>query len=776
MSVSVGVWTLVSISLERYFAICRPLTSRSWQTRSHAYRVIVCIWLASAACSSPIAIYSQYTQIGETGRHKCRETWPSSLGEKGYTIFLDIILLSVPLLLMSVMYSLISFRLYRGIQQERRIQRLILQNGQGGIPGSRSVNGALYAARLSKKCMIVRWRSNQQQQLQPHEQHAMRNHNPDRSIQAKRKVIQMLAVLVLEFFICWTPLFVMNTWVLIDKKGVYGSLGRIGVSLIQLLAYVSSCSNPITYCFMHRKFRKAFKSTVMRCCSRSDGEELPAFRELDTFPRERIIRGFLSAIGLGVASSGWNPWVRLYSGFVTLLQLFIILWKIRSIIDEFLYGLPDFYDSIFIFVDLLTQNSGLSAIYQAVFLMISERFMVAPTLLLLFLLQFAVEKFTRVNVGFQDSDSPDIVPLVKLHFKLAEFVHGLSEAFSVNLVVLTAFCFMSFTSNFMMMIVRGISVSLRICGFKTAFTFNLLYAVVSWGQSVSNKANKSTKLARRLEMNDLDGRSRKQLQLFLSSLACSPVELSALDFFTLDKRMLLSRLQLTSSYSSSSSFLFRAGASYFSTLCKVTPNASPSSTLPPPPRPHALTGTSAEKRKLKKTAFPSINLPLSSTDVPSKIRKKMDSSRARKERRDRRNFEIDPTPILSHEERNEANPDENDGINIGEDDRSRDEAAMALLQLQCGSPLPAPTADVAVNVSSGDLRPPFISLIMEDSKIKTLTGVPTVHLLNTLVRLLATVLIVTRKHVLSLEEQLLLSLMKIKLNLSYNFLGVLFIT
>ncbi|CAG0889762.1 unnamed protein product [Darwinula stevensoni] len=191
----------------------------------------------------------------------------------------------------------------------------------------------------------------------------------------------------------------------------------------------------------------------------------------------------------------------------------------------------------------------------------------------------------------------------------------------------------------------------------------------------------------------------------------------------------------------------------------------------------------------------------------------MDSSRARQERRDRRRFEIDPTPILSHEERNEANPDENDGINIrddrsrdeaamallqlqcgsplpaptadvavnvssginiGEDDRSRDEAAMALLQLQCGSPLPAPTADVAVNVSSGDLRPPFISLIMEDSKIKTLTGVPTVHLLNTLVRLLATVLVVTRKHVLSLEEQLLLSLMKIKLNLSYNFLGVLF--
>ncbi|CAG0891021.1 unnamed protein product [Darwinula stevensoni] len=327
---------------------------------------------------------------------------------------------------------------------------------------------------------------------------------------------------------------------------------------------------------------------------------------------ERIIRGFLSAIGFGVASSGWNPWVRLYSGFVTVLQLAIILRTFRLIIEQLLYGLSDFYLSIFIYVDLLTQvfifilslgdlrlqrritslledargiqafassvkittlnrrqhlfavgvvivfvivsilfavfehfseksqNSGWSAIYDAVLLMISMRFMVAPTLLLIFLLQFAAEKFTEINRGFQDSDTPDIVPLMKLHFKLAEFVDGLSEAFNVYLVVLTAFCFMFFTSNFLVVIFGGIIIALRACGFQTALALSLLYAVVSWGQSVSNRANMSTKLARRLEMDDLDGRSRKQLQLFLSSLACSPVKLSACDFFTIDKRMFLS--------------------------------------------------------------------------------------------------------------------------------------------------------------------------------------------------------------------------------------------
>jgi len=35
-------------------------------------------------------------------------------------------------------------------------------------------------------------------------------------------------------------------------------IGPLGVTLIQLLAYSSSCSNPITYCFMNRRFRFAF--------------------------------------------------------------------------------------------------------------------------------------------------------------------------------------------------------------------------------------------------------------------------------------------------------------------------------------------------------------------------------------------------------------------------------------------------------------------------------------------------------------------------------------
>ncbi|CAG0881492.1 unnamed protein product [Darwinula stevensoni] len=59
VSVAVSAWTLVSISIERYNAICHPLKSRRWQTLSHSYKVIVVIWVVCLTTMTPIAVLSQ---------------------------------------------------------------------------------------------------------------------------------------------------------------------------------------------------------------------------------------------------------------------------------------------------------------------------------------------------------------------------------------------------------------------------------------------------------------------------------------------------------------------------------------------------------------------------------------------------------------------------------------------------------------------------------------------------------------------------------------------
>lgn len=78
----------------------------------------------------------------------------------------------------------------------------------------------------------------------------------------------MLAVVVIEFFVCWTPLYIINSMTMFGMADLlYETITYAGISFFQLLAYSSSCCNPITYCFMNRGFRKAFLN-LFRCFKR----------------------------------------------------------------------------------------------------------------------------------------------------------------------------------------------------------------------------------------------------------------------------------------------------------------------------------------------------------------------------------------------------------------------------------------------------------------------------------------------------------------------------
>ncbi|XP_011138010.1 cholecystokinin receptor [Harpegnathos saltator] len=333
VSVSVDVWTLVAISIERYFAICRPLKSRRWQTRFHAYKMIAIVWILSLTWNAPILVVSRLKSL-HGGRHKCREEWPSVGSERAFNLFLDGTLLLVPLLFMSLAYSLIAIKLWRGLKRElrqsstctRRLERTRsattirgstynnnsdrgasstvvfgacgstsrlrrgfssssghFQSASPGVPSRVRLQRTVVSRVLTGKChgtdlpqrSRIQIRANgseclvrdgkdtanedQQDSICPlSRQHMIRSNYMGKSIEAKKKVIRMLFVIVLEFFVCWAPLHIINTWYIFAPDLVYTVVGSTGISLVQLLAYVSSCCNPITYCFMNRKFRQAF--------------------------------------------------------------------------------------------------------------------------------------------------------------------------------------------------------------------------------------------------------------------------------------------------------------------------------------------------------------------------------------------------------------------------------------------------------------------------------------------------------------------------------------
>ncbi|XP_034123496.1 cholecystokinin receptor type A [Drosophila guanche] len=373
-SVAVSSWTLVAISCERYYAICHPLRSRTWQTINHANKIIAIIWLGSLLCMTPIALFSQLMPTSRPGLRKCREQWPAdSLNyERAYNLFLDLALLVLPLLALSFTYLFITRTLYVSMRNERAMnfgssgpevppgpqlpnssQRrshgshshsleagMQQQQQQLGTPqyyyadsythggSKRKLLGGSCEGRRHLYCMrsaSVKSLRQQQQHNQPqpqpqpppingndccsraqrlrHQQQHQQQHicmgmgndnesrrkslsqpslriteaglrsivprrsNESKSLESKKRVVKMLFVLVLEFFICWTPLYVINTMTMLIGPVVYEYVDYTAISFLQLLAYSSSCCNPITYCFMNASFRRAFVDTFkVRLC------------------------------------------------------------------------------------------------------------------------------------------------------------------------------------------------------------------------------------------------------------------------------------------------------------------------------------------------------------------------------------------------------------------------------------------------------------------------------------------------------------------------------
>ncbi|XP_003903896.1 substance-K receptor [Papio anubis] len=207
----VSIYSMTAIAADRYMAIVHPFRPRLSAPGTKA--VIAGIWLVALALASPQCFYSTVTM--DQGATKCVVAWPEDSGGKTlllYHLVVIALIYFLPLAVMFVAYSVIGLTLWRR-----------------AVPGQQT-----HGANL-------------------------------RHLQAKKKFVKTMVLVVVTFAICWLPYhlyFILGSF----QEDIYCHkfIQQVYLALFWL-AMSSTMYNPIIYCCLNHRFRSGFR-LAFRCC------------------------------------------------------------------------------------------------------------------------------------------------------------------------------------------------------------------------------------------------------------------------------------------------------------------------------------------------------------------------------------------------------------------------------------------------------------------------------------------------------------------------------
>ncbi|XP_077869624.1 cholecystokinin receptor type A-like, partial [Saccoglossus kowalevskii] len=124
-----SIWTLVSVSIDRYLAIMHPLKARSFGTKSRARKIIIAIWTIGCLLMAPflypscLYFYTLESDYGSIYRIICTTQFHDfgTVFVKGWHIFLMLILYFVPLTVLCLTYGIMAARLLRMTKNDKMV-------------------------------------------------------------------------------------------------------------------------------------------------------------------------------------------------------------------------------------------------------------------------------------------------------------------------------------------------------------------------------------------------------------------------------------------------------------------------------------------------------------------------------------------------------------------------------------------------------------------------------------------------------------------------------
>ncbi|XP_061431020.1 growth hormone secretagogue receptor type 1-like [Lethenteron reissneri] len=212
---------ITALSVERYLAVCFPLKAKVLITKRRVARVIWLLWSVAALSAGPVfavvGVEYENTTGMDGGDAVCRQTrYAETSGLLYAMVWVSTIYFFMPVLCLSVLYSLIGRELGRRKRGRRRAAR-----------------GVSMATRDS----------------------------------SHRQTVKMLAVVVVAFVLCWLPFHVgryLFTSSFDSESKLVHQISRYFNLAAMILFYLSAAINPLLYNAMSRKFRTAAACLLRR--------------------------------------------------------------------------------------------------------------------------------------------------------------------------------------------------------------------------------------------------------------------------------------------------------------------------------------------------------------------------------------------------------------------------------------------------------------------------------------------------------------------------------
>lgn len=240
---------LCCISVDRYYAIVKPLKYTLTMTKKVVALMILNTWISPAVLSFLPIFKGWYTT---TENQIYRDNHPDVcefVVNKPYAVISSSISFWIPCTIMIFMYLSI-FR-----EANRQEKEMYNRHGAALLLHQNNTNGDM----LSNS-------GGSSKTLTHHEINQDLHHTPTKEkniskMKREHKAARTLGIIMGTFILCWLPFFVWYITVYLCDPCRENCPGEV-VAVVFWIGYFNSTLNPIIYAYFNREFREAFKNTL----------------------------------------------------------------------------------------------------------------------------------------------------------------------------------------------------------------------------------------------------------------------------------------------------------------------------------------------------------------------------------------------------------------------------------------------------------------------------------------------------------------------------------